>query len=148
MNFFLKIFNFFLGRSRVHTCSTHPRSCVPTRSLYSESDLWCMCSRLHRCVAARSPSMLSPELVCTFFAIILCCAYYIVRGGTTSKKGHQKGHKWPFSVCVNLKKDPNRHLRPRTNMHSIIWFFFFFFKTWTIQRNAVDADWLLLYLSL
>ena len=43
----------------------------------------------------------------------------LVRGGT-SKKGHQKGHKWPFSVCVNLKKDPYRHLRPRTNMHSTI----------------------------
>ena len=45
--------------------------------------------------------------------IVLLCI--LVRGGT-SKKGHKKGHKWPFSVCVNLKKDPNR----RTNMHSTI----------------------------
>ena len=42
--------------------------------------------------------------------IILRCA-----GGTS-----KKGHKWPFSVCVNLKKDPNRHLRPQNNMHSTI----------------------------
>ena len=48
--------------------------------------------------------------------IVLCI---LVRGGT-SKKGHNKGHKRPFSVCVNLKKDPNRHLRPRTNMHSTV----------------------------
>ncbi len=48
--------------------------------------------------------------------IVLCI---LVRGGT-SKKGHKKGHKWPFSVCVNLKKDPNRQLRPRTNMRSTI----------------------------
>ncbi len=41
--------------------------------------------------------------------IVLCII--LVRGGT-SKKGHKKGHKWPFSVCVNLKKDLNRHLRP------------------------------------
>ncbi len=70
---FKKYLQFLSGRSRVHTCLTHPRSCVPTRSLYSESDLWCMCSRLHRCVAARSPSMLSPELVCTHF-----CDYIVL----------------------------------------------------------------------
>ena len=43
------------------------------------------------------------------FGIIVLCI--LVHGGT-SKKGHNKGHKWPFSVCVNLKKDPNRHHRP------------------------------------
>ena len=41
--------------------------------------------------------------------LFLCC---ILVHGWTSKKGHNKGHKWPFSVCVNLKKDPNRHLSP------------------------------------
>ena len=45
----------------------------------------------------RTSSVFS-EKIC----IVLCV---LVRGGT-SKKGHQKGHKWPFSVCVNLKKDP------------------------------------------
>ena len=30
----------------------------------------------------------------------------LVRGGTL-KKGHNKGHKWPFSVCVNLRKGPS-----------------------------------------
>ena len=43
-----------------------------------------------------------------------------IYGGGTSKKGHKKGRKWTFLVCVNLKKDPNRHLRPPTNMHSTI----------------------------
>ena len=51
-----------------------------------------------------------------FDGIVLC----ILVRGRTSIKGHKKGHKWPFSVCVNLKKDPNRHLRPRTNLHSTI----------------------------
>ena len=34
-------------------------------------------------------------------AIVLC----MLVGGGTSKKGYKKGHKWPYSVCVNLKKD-------------------------------------------
>ena len=35
-----------------------------------------------------------------------CAAVHI----SSPKKGHKKGHKWPFSVCVNLKKDPNRRV--------------------------------------
>ena len=38
----------------------------------------------------------------------------------SSRRDLEKRTQWPFSVCVNLEKDPNRHLRPRSNMHSTI----------------------------
>ena len=77
-----------------------------------------------------------------FNLIVLCI---LVRG--TSKKGHNnKGHKWPFSVCVNLKKDPYRHLHPRTNMHSTMTRYFFVWNKirggdrfeyyWDVVRNC------------
>ena len=55
--------------------------------------------------------------------LLLLCMLCV--GGRTSKKRTQNGHRWPVSVCVNLKKDPVGNLRPMYSTRILLVVLFF-----------------------